>query len=843
MSQSVTLPHCRVDLVSRRITAEDTQLARLSVMEAELLGYLARRAGQVVSSDQLLRDVWGAAPTVAASAVDTTLQRLRKSIEPNPHAPRHLHRVGQKGWRFDPHCTQLGLDEAQFFGRGEAMASLRGALGPGAVLTVVGPPGVGKSRVADRLFDAVRDDRRLRVSLASQGGPPSFAIARAMGLSLARARTEAAVDSLVSEALAERGPVLLLLDDVDDAAAAVAQGLPRWRAAAPKAQVVVTARQALSLPGERLVSMPGLAPEAAVELLDHHLTDRVLDEPRSRRLAARLEHSPLALRLVAPLLALQGVDNVLRQLDEAQDERTEYTLDAAIALAFDNLLPDEQSVLGQACVFLAPFSMSAAESVLQLDDGDAADALAGLVLSGLVEVEPGSPRRLSVPRRVRELLSARRLHRPARERHATWFAARAAQAALSRDTPGWHWWKARVAEERADLLAAYEQQTAPDKRATLALRLSEVLPPDEPVPNTTARLEAAARRAPGRLRRQLEARRAEVVLESGRLDLAMGELATIRRVVKGQRAWQQLGHAHLQRSQLGKADECFQRALAEAGDDARQQALVQLDLGLSARIGGRLDEAREVFDEARRQLEELDDELGIARADAHVAAVDREAGHPQDATQLLDACIPVLERYDDTLSLAHALRHLAWCHLDRGRPGQAEATAQRAALAFRQAGQPTLRADHVRALATRDRGHWSNAAQELRALAQAAHEGGYLAAEAELLRDLGVVLLLAGQSQAATAPLLRAVELSGDAGDLHRGLALAWQAISMRQDDEANAGHALSAARRALGWLESPEARRTLAWAEAMVAGETAPRPDLADRAARLRPLPLIAGS
>jgi two-component system alkaline phosphatase synthesis response regulator PhoP len=73
---------------------------RLTLMEAELLRHLVRRAGQVVSRKSLLEEVWGLRVDTDTRAIDNFIVRLRKYIEDEPSRPRHLLTVRGVGYRF-----------------------------------------------------------------------------------------------------------------------------------------------------------------------------------------------------------------------------------------------------------------------------------------------------------------------------------------------------------------------------------------------------------------------------------------------------------------------------------------------------------------------------------------------------------------------------------------------------------------------------------------------------------------------------------------------------------------------------------------------------------------------
>lgn len=72
----------------------------LSAREFEILHYLIRRRGEIVTRDQLLDEVWGYDSTPVTRTVDNHIARLRQKIEVEPSEPRHIITVHRIGYRF-----------------------------------------------------------------------------------------------------------------------------------------------------------------------------------------------------------------------------------------------------------------------------------------------------------------------------------------------------------------------------------------------------------------------------------------------------------------------------------------------------------------------------------------------------------------------------------------------------------------------------------------------------------------------------------------------------------------------------------------------------------------------
>ncbi len=83
------------------------QTIKLTLMEAQLLRYLVKNEGKVVSRKSILEDVWGLNEDTDTRAIDNFIVRLRKYIEDDPTKPRHLLTVRGVGYRFLP-LTEAG---------------------------------------------------------------------------------------------------------------------------------------------------------------------------------------------------------------------------------------------------------------------------------------------------------------------------------------------------------------------------------------------------------------------------------------------------------------------------------------------------------------------------------------------------------------------------------------------------------------------------------------------------------------------------------------------------------------------------------------------------------------
>jgi two-component system, OmpR family, response regulator RegX3 len=95
----LTVDDLRIDVQRGEVYRHDVPI-RMSARQFQLLLYLAERRGQLVTREQLQRDVWGFAEDVSTRTVDIHIARLRKVIERNPARPRLVVTVQGLGYRF-----------------------------------------------------------------------------------------------------------------------------------------------------------------------------------------------------------------------------------------------------------------------------------------------------------------------------------------------------------------------------------------------------------------------------------------------------------------------------------------------------------------------------------------------------------------------------------------------------------------------------------------------------------------------------------------------------------------------------------------------------------------------
>ena len=310
-------------------------------------------------------------------------------------------------------------------GRHAELAGLARLLASDRLVTIVGPAGVGKTRLSVELAHRTAATKRVTVvALAAVTDPGAVAdvLARALGL---EAGAGDPLDRCVY-ALRQH-PHLLVLDNCEHMLDATRALVTVLLAACPELTVLATSRERLSLGSERTSVL------APLPLPDVHDRDRVEAVPsvalfldRARRARAgfapdaaqlrsvahivrALDGLPLAIELAAGRLSSLAVEDVEARLDRALDllgdhgratvdgHRRHRTLRAAVQWSYDLLAPDEQRLFRLLAIFPGGFDLTTAEEMGRGlgAGGDPATILAHLVDCSMVVVDfDGAPRYL-----------------------------------------------------------------------------------------------------------------------------------------------------------------------------------------------------------------------------------------------------------------------------------------------------------------------------------------------------------------------------------------------------------------------------------------------------------------
>ena len=288
----------------------------------------------------------------------------------------------------------LPAEATSFVGRRRELAELRRKLANARIVSLVGPGGVGKTRLALR---AATDLSRAfpagawLVELADVRDPELVANAVLAGLDL---RDQAATEPVaLLLGYLESKELLLVLDNCEHLLEAVAHVVAEITRAAPGVRVLATSREPLSAPGEHVLPVPPLElPPAHVteplsRLRENEAVALFLERAEAAMgafelsaanqaavvdLCRRLDGLPLAIELAAVRTRVLGVEQILERLSDRFALLTgggraalprHQTLETAIDWSHDLLTETERTLLRRLCVFTGRFTLEDVEAV------------------------------------------------------------------------------------------------------------------------------------------------------------------------------------------------------------------------------------------------------------------------------------------------------------------------------------------------------------------------------------------------------------------------------------------------------------------------------------------------
>lgn len=389
----------------------------------------------------------------------------------------------------------LPEEVTSFVGRRDEMATAKRLLPTTRVLTLLGPGGMGKTRLSRQIGQLVSrafPDGIWLVELADLQDPSLVTLTVAEALNL-RDESTAPLPRL-TEFLSDKR-LLLILDNCEHLIEACAALVGRIIATTPDVRVLATSREVLGIPGEQVMPVPPLTvPEAAEDgdALQLFVERASAANPGFRATPAnravlaeicrRLEGMPLALELAALRLRMFTPEQILDRLDDTMGllsagPRTaperQQTIEGAIRWSYDLCTPAEQLLWEQLSVFAGGYDIDAAEAVCELGPASLMEALTGLVDKSVVMLRfDGTVARYSMLEPIRQFAADRLAERGAaqavRARHREYYR----QLAMRGQTAYWTGedvaWFRDLSREHANLRAALRSGLADEPLLTMA---------------------------------------------------------------------------------------------------------------------------------------------------------------------------------------------------------------------------------------------------------------------------------------------------------------------------------------------------------------------------------------
>ncbi len=315
--------------------------------------------------------------------------RLAEAAAPARHHPSDTH-VGPRPFRLPAFVTS-------FIGREHAVSELGKLVQDNRLVTVSGPPGIGKTRLALQLASTLRETHTDGVVLAelapvAEPGLVEHVAAAALGVQERRGHPPS---EAIAEQVADRA-VLLVLDNCEHLIEASAQMVAFLLAHCAGLRILTTSRQSLGIIGETTYRLaPLVLPTERDDL--SQMTGReavrlLVDRARAvqpgfevtlsnaaavARLCRNLDGIPLAIELAAAWVRVLGIDQIAARLEDrfglltsgnrAAPERHQ-TLRNAVEWSYELLTEPERKLFNRLSVFAGGWTLEAAEAVVS-DEG------------------------------------------------------------------------------------------------------------------------------------------------------------------------------------------------------------------------------------------------------------------------------------------------------------------------------------------------------------------------------------------------------------------------------------------------------------------------------------------
>ncbi|MCC6874445.1 MAG: AAA family ATPase, partial [Sandaracinaceae bacterium] len=490
----------------------------------------------------------------------------------------------------------------RFVGRERELVEVESAFASGArLVSLLGPPGVGKSRLAQQFASRARGSAYCELESARTIEDLCFVVRRELG-----AEAEASEPDRVGELLRARGELVLVLDAFEHLVVLAADAVTRWVARAATLRVLVTSRVRLATPAERVIELGPLPlPKTAADLEHAHSVQLLLERARAVGAPLRLDEAerrailtivraldglPLAIELAAARMRVVSPAQLVAQLEQRLDalggtrgRDRHATLRDAIAWSWESLRDEERVALAECSVFVGGFDLDAAAAVLTA--GSVVDVLQALRDHSLLSLRAQpSGSRFWILETIRDFAIERvepALLERAREAHARYFTELAETVdPLRVSVP--------LLGAEVDNLLAMQRRAAAALDATdpdpvlvhrvivAALALDPLLDLSGPSAVPTHALDLAVQLAerahvPPALRARALLARAEALRWAGRLDEAGADLETAIKISgdAGETSLVAIGQYRagstlLMRGQTDAAKACYEASLRAA---------------------------------------------------------------------------------------------------------------------------------------------------------------------------------------------------------------------------------------------------------------------------------------
>jgi predicted ATPase/DNA-binding SARP family transcriptional activator len=710
-SLAAHLDELRVECAELRVEAELRRGRHREVL-GEVKALAAQHPLRERLSAQLMIALYRCGLQADALAAYRTLRRTMAAdlgLEPGPELRRLelavLRQDEDLEWRA---ITALPHPIGAFIGRVAEQVEVTALIEAQRLVTLTGPGGSGKTRLALEVARALEERGRVDVALvdlASLTGPELLdeTVAEALGV---RGAPGQPLSRTIAAAFAQRDTVIVL-DNCEHLIEACATLVYALLSSAPRIRVLATSREPLGVPGEHVYAVRPLRLAAdhadwsqivaceSVQLFASRAASAAPGfavTPGNARLVLdvcrRLDGLPLALELAAaraaslplPVLAERLADR-FQLLDSAarSPDRRHRGLAAAVGWSYDLLTEPERLAFTRVATFPASFALDAAEAVAgpDLPGHDVALLLARLVACSVVQLEGLDGMRYRLLETAREFARQRLLEDNAatlHERHARHYLRQAEAIETRLFVAGSAPWLAQLHTERANLRAALEWAFGSDGEPETGVRLVKCLwhywdlrgLRSEGLRWVDAALDAVG---PERAADRLPLLSAGALLHLGRAEfeatekLAREQVALARATAA--RGWEgdalgMVATVAWARGRFDRAQQLYEDAIAAslAGGDLWRAAMEEAQLARLHRDRNEPDAARAMAARSLAHAEETGEELARGLALDVLASLEQRWGDTTQARRLVEEALAHYRRVEYREGEASAL-HLA----------------------------------------------------------------------------------------------------------------------------------------------------------------------------------------
>jgi predicted ATPase/predicted Ser/Thr protein kinase len=347
-------------------------------------------------------------------------RRFQSAAELTSHLQKSETGIPAPG-RHESSRNNLPQQLTRFIGRQREIAEIQHSLSDARLVTLSGPAGIGKTRLALQLAATSLgeyEDGVWLVEFASllDAGLVPHHVASTLGVSEERGKS---ISGTVVDHLRNKG-LLIVLDNCEHLIAACAQLADTILRSSPNVRILATSREPLSIAGEQVFRVPSLGvpdpqrPLNPENLDEHEAVELFVDRARSvkstfaitsataaplAKLCAQLEGIPLAIELAASSVKVLTIEQIAARLDHRLSLLTggsrtalprHQTLLAAIDWSYNLLTEPEKVLFQRLSVFAGGWTLEAAETVCSgegVDQKNVLELLTGLVDKSLVLTE------------------------------------------------------------------------------------------------------------------------------------------------------------------------------------------------------------------------------------------------------------------------------------------------------------------------------------------------------------------------------------------------------------------------------------------------------------------------